>query len=57
MFVFPPVAEALPVCLAFDALRCLCVTVLRRRALAGWPLALERRRIAHPKAGLRRFSK
>jgi hypothetical protein len=29
---------------------------LRRRAFAGWPLTLERRRIAHPKAGLRRFS-
>jgi hypothetical protein len=32
------------------------VTILRRRAFAGWPLTLERRRIAHPKAGLRRFS-
>src|SRR6516225_9471851 len=32
--------------------------VLRRRALVGLLLALERRRIAHPKGlGLRRFSK
>jgi hypothetical protein len=32
-------------------------TALRLRALASLLLALERRRIAHPKLGLRRFSK
>jgi hypothetical protein len=36
--------------LAFRALRRFKVTALRRRDLAGWPLALERRGIVHPAA-------
>jgi hypothetical protein len=32
----------------FGALRCFSVTALRRRALTGWPPALERRLIASP---------
>src|SRR5215470_2092047 len=42
----------------FGVLAALGATVLRLRALASLPLALERRLIAHPKGlGLRRFSK
>src|SRR5262245_60724874 len=41
-----------------SALRRFCAALLRLRALVGLLLALERRRIAHPKGlGLRRFSK
>ena len=42
----------------FDALLRFGLAPLRRRALADWLLAMERRRIAHPKGlGLRRIGR
>jgi hypothetical protein len=50
IFVSALNAERLVACLALRALRRFRAAALRRRDLAGWPLGVERRRIAFLKA-------